>query len=58
LQEARKKAVQDAVRSFIAEYDHRPEFKPGPPPLKSKPPHFRQFRGNKRLGVGSNPGAR
>ena len=58
LQEVRKKTIQDAVRSFIAEYDHRPEFKPGPPPFKLKPPHLQPFRGNKRLAAGSGRGAR
>jgi hypothetical protein len=58
LEEARKKTIQDAVRSFIDEYDHRPEFKPGPPPFKSKPPHLQPFHGNKRLTAGSGRGAR
>ena len=58
IQEARKKAIQEAVRSFIVEHDHRPEFKSGPPPFKSKPPHLQPFRGNKRLAAGSGRGAR
>jgi hypothetical protein len=56
--EVRKKAIQEAVRSILAERAVWREVQSGPPAFKSKPPHLQPFRGNKRLTVGSGRGAR
>jgi hypothetical protein len=54
----RKKVIQEAVRSILAERAVWRAVQSGPPAFKLKPPHLQQFRGNKRLTVGSGRGAR
>jgi hypothetical protein len=54
----RKKVIQEAVRSLLVERSVWRGVQSGPPAFKLKPPHLQQFRGNKRLTVGSGPDAR